>query len=133
MTESDSNREREIAERAGRLFRESVAGLDGQTRSRLARARLAAVEAAGERRGHSWFLPSRLVPAGGVAAVLIALALVWQGPQRPVAPAVSVVVNDLDLLLEGENLDLFEELDFYAWLLLQPELLETNENGDGSG
>jgi hypothetical protein len=48
-------------------------------------------------------------------------------------PAVEItVLNDLDLLLEGENLDLFEELEFYAWLLEQPEMRALAAE-DGSG
>jgi len=133
MTELDSSREREIEQRARELFAESVAGLDGHTRSRLSRARAAAVAAAGERRWNPWLAPSRLVPVGGAAAALIALALVWQIPQAPVASATPVVLNDLDLLLEGENLDFFEELEFYAWLLEQPELLEVEASGDDKG
>jgi hypothetical protein len=125
MTEADSNRERALAERASELFAESVAGLDGHTRSRLSRARAAAVAAAESSRRNPWLSPSRLVPLGGAAAALIAIVLISQMPEAP--PAEQVVLNDLDLLLEGENLDLFEDLDFYAWLLEQPELLE----GDG--
>jgi hypothetical protein len=47
MNEADSKREREIERRARELFAESVANLDGQTRSQLTRARAAAVAAAG--------------------------------------------------------------------------------------
>ena len=132
MTEADSNRDHDaLAKRARELFDDSVAGLDGHTRSRLSQARAAAVAAAESRPRSPWLLPSRLVPLGGAAVALLAVALISQAPDQ--APAEQVVLNDLDLLLEGENLDLFEELDFYAWLLEQPELLESGENGDGSG
>jgi hypothetical protein len=138
MKDAESNREREIERRARELHAASVAGLDGHTRSRLSRARAAAVAAAGERRRIPWltpagFLPARLLAAGGVAAALIAVALVWQIPEAPVATATPVVINDLDLLLEGENLDFFEELEFYAWLLEQPDLLEVDASGDDKG
>ena len=124
MTEADSNRDGAFADRAGEIFAESVAGLDGHTRSRLSQARAAAVAAAESTRRNPWLLPSRLLPLGGAAAVLLAIALISQMPETP--PAEQVVLNDLDLLLEGENLDLFEDLDFYAWLLAQPELLESD-------
>jgi hypothetical protein len=140
MSEAESKREREIADRARELFAQSVAGLDGHTRSQLSRARAAAVAAAGERRPAPWFAlrvdaiwpPLRLLPAGAAAA-LIALAALWLAPEPPAAPAAAVVLNDLDLLLEGENLDFFEELEFYAWLLEQPELLEAEAGVDDSG
>jgi len=133
MKEQQQNREREIAERARQLFAESVQGLDGETRSRLARARARAVEAAGSCR-FGWFTaPSWLVPVGGVAAAALVVAMVWQNPEAPVGPVEASVINDLDILLEGENLDLFEDLEFYAWLLEQPELLEGDDSAEGSG
>lgn len=132
MMEAESKREREIEQRARELFAESVAGLDGHTRSRLSRARAAAVASAGARPSISWLAPWRLLPAG-IAAALVAVVVVLQTPESPVAPAASVVLNDLDLLLEGENLDFFEELEFYAWLLEQPELLEVEAGADDNG
>jgi hypothetical protein len=133
MNEANEKREREIAERARQLFAASVAGLDGQTRSRLTQARTRAVEAAGRRRFDWWFAPARLVPLGAAAAAVLAVALFWQIPTSTLAPVESTVLNDFDILLEGEELDLFEELEFYAWLLEQPDLLDLDEVGDGSG
>jgi hypothetical protein len=137
MTERDSIREREIEQRARELFAESVAGLDGHTRSRLSQARAAAIAATGKRPAASWLARWRpaspwrafgaLLPAG-VAVAVVALAATFLVPQMQDAPAAPVVLNDLDLLLEGENLDFFEELEFYAWLLEQPDLL-----GDDNG
>lgn len=136
MNDENLQREQDIAGRARQLFADSVAGLDGRTRSQLAQARARAVEAAARRRSAVWTTPARLLPIGAAAAAVLAVTLLWQGPElgpAPAAPVESVVLNDLDLLLEGENLDLFEDLEFYAWLLEQPELLESVDNGDGSG
>lgn len=142
MTEEHSKREREIEQQARELFAQSVAGLDGHTRSRLSQARAAAVAAAGNRPAMSWLVPQRLARAWHapwrllpipIAAALVALAVGLQAPEVPVASAAPVVLNDLDLLLEGENLDFFEELEFYAWLLEQPQLLEAAAGGDDSG
>lgn len=133
MNGHDEDREREIAERARQLFTESVQSVDGQTRSKLAQARARAVEAASQRRNRWWFAPSSLVPIGGVAAAALAVALIWQGAEIPSATMQPAVISDLDLLLEGEDLDLLEELDFYAWLLEQPDVLEAGEAADGSG
>jgi len=133
MKKQEQNREREIAERARQLFAESVQGIDGETRSRLTRARAKAVEAAGSRR-HGWLsTPSRFIPLGGVAAVALVAALVWPNPDAPVGPVEASVFNDLDILLADENLDLFEDLEFYAWLLEQPELLEGDDTVSASG
>jgi len=131
MNEENADREQQIAERARQLFTDSVAGLDGQTKSQLARARAEAIEAVGRRR--SWFAPSQMVPLGGVAAAVLAVAVFWSGPEAPVEVIESAALNDLDILLEGEALDLFEDLEFYAWLLEQPELLEQGAEQDDSG
>jgi hypothetical protein len=135
MSESNDlerSREREIAERARRLFAESVRGLDRQTRAGLAEARAKAVEAAGSR-GFSWLQPSSLVPVGAVAAAALMVAVIWQSPESTLGLSQPTALGDLDILLEGEGFDLFEDLEFYAWLLEQPELMEGDESADGSG
>lgn len=133
MNQQDRDREREIAERASELFADSMRSVDGETRSKLAQARAKAVEAAGSRRRFWSPLPSSLVPLGGVAAAALAVALIWQGPAVEPGSMETAVLNNLDILLEGEDLDLLQELDFYAWLLEQPELLEGGEAANGSG
>jgi hypothetical protein len=132
MSDANEGREREIAGRARERFAESVAGLDGRTRSRLARARALAVEAAASRRPW-WALAGdarRLVPLSAAAAALLAVLVFWQTPEPAVGPVEANVLDDLDLLLEGENLDLFEELEFYAWLLEQPEMQALADEDD---
>lgn len=131
MSDDQDRSEREFSERARQLFRESVAGLDGETRARLRQARASAVAAAAHRR--PWLAPGRLVPAGAVAAALLAVALWWALPDPGAPPVATAVLDDLDLLLEGEELELFEDLEFYAWLLEQPELIATEAAEDGSG
>ncbi|MGD8339384.1 MAG: hypothetical protein PVH89_01305 [Gammaproteobacteria bacterium] len=133
MSDEQARFERELAARSGRLFQQSVEGLDGETRSRLARARANAVDAAENGRAGWTFGSGRLVPVGAVAAAVLALILFWPAADAPVGPEQAAVVSDLDILLEGESLDLFEELEFYAWLLEQPELLESGDAADGSG
>jgi hypothetical protein len=133
MSGQNDNREREIAARARQLFADSMRSVDGQTRSRLAQARAQAVEAAGARRRRWLPAPAVLLPVGGFAAAVLAVALIWQNPGAPPVAIEPTVLGDLDILLDGENLDLLQDLDFYAWLLEQPELLDGTETGDGSG
>jgi hypothetical protein len=133
MTVENENRDREIAERARQLFADSLQRVDGQTRSNLAQARAKAVEAASLRRRRWLPAPAALVSAGGIAAAALAVTLIWQSPGAPPVSIETAVLSDLDILLDGEDLDLLEDLDFYAWLLEQPELLEGDETGDGSG
>jgi len=131
MSAKDNRQESEFIERARRVFRDSVRGLDGETRAKLAAARESAVEAAAGPRFRPWSVGMRLAPAGAVAALLA--VLIWQGVNAPVEIESPTMISDLDLLLEGEELDLFEELEFYAWLSEQPEMVDGDETADGSG
>lgn len=133
MNEQDSQREQDIAARARALFTDSVSGLDGATRSRLARARAEAIEAAESGKRTGLVLSSRPVPLAIGALAVLALALIWQTERVPVRLEEASVITDLDMLLDGESLDLIEDLDFYAWLLEQPELLESDAQSDGNG
>lgn len=109
--------EQRLAAVAGDLLRRSADELDGATLSRLNRARQAAVDAlrpAGARRG--W-----LKPAYSTAAVAILIVSVWVGQAGDPLPAPNqtaanlVVARDLDVLLAVENLEMMEDLEFYAW------------------
>ena len=137
MNTENSNRDEDFQARAKRVFDDSVGRLDGHTRSKLAQARARAQEARSKRSG-SW-LPQGigLVPAGAFAAAVLAVILVWQGPFTPSATVDSAVVAeaiaDLDILLGEEELELFEELEFYAWLQEQPELQELIDASDSTG
>jgi hypothetical protein len=103
---------------AGAVRRELDAdadALDAATRSRLNRARQAAVSASG---GGRWLGAKLWLPAGAAAA--LALAVVLQpGPERraSVEPVVAAgAVEDLELLQQGESPELYEDQEFYAWL-----------------
>ena len=117
---STEQRDREIERRAKQVFDASVASIDGHTRSRLAQARNQALETG--RRPNHWYLPGRprLVVAGAVAAALLAAVLVMQ-PLLPEAEHQLTTFDDLDILLGEEDLEFFEDLEFYAWLDEQVE------------
>lgn len=103
-----------------RLFDDSVASLDGATRSRLTQARHRALEERKSARGAGW--RGSLLPAGTLAATaLIAWLTVWQRP--PVSDDVQAApLADLEILLGEEDLEMLdEELEFYGWLEEQPE------------
>lgn len=131
MTGTDNRPDSEFIDKARQVFDDSVRGLDGATRSRLAQARAAAIEAAAGNRAEPWLAGIRLMPVGAVAALLA--AVIWYGASAPVAIESPSMISDLDLLLEAEDLDLFDELEFYAWLSEQPEMADSDEEADGSG
>jgi hypothetical protein len=102
---------------------EQVDDLDSATLSRLARARRLALAAAVEprRRWRRMLRPSSspagdwLVPAGAFASVLataVALTLMVAEPGNGSARE----MDDVELLTAGEELELFENLEFYQWL-----------------
>ncbi|GEM_PF-412867 len=110
--------EQRLATAAGDLLRRSADELDAATLSRLNRARQAAVAGlppAGAR-------PGWLTPAYSAGAVALLVVGVWLGrtgdpgalPDQTAAQP--LVAQDLDVLLAGENLEMMEELEFYAWL-----------------
>jgi len=104
---------RELEARTRRLLLESAEDLNAETRSRLTRARFAAVEAASgaatSERWRTW------VPVGSVAGAAALALLLWS--QRPEAPPkmtdVQPAVDDLDILVADESFDLLEDLEFY--------------------
>ena len=113
-------------QRARDLLDESALALDAATMSRLNRARQAALARHAPRRRAAWML----MPAGvaGACALLLAVGM-WHGrsPQNEPAPAQPAVAGsamnpaDLDLIASGDNLEMMQDLDFYAWLDAQDQ------------
>lgn len=93
--------------------------LPAHLRSRLNQARQQALdEAAASTRRKHWLRFG--LPAGLATACTLVLAL-WLGQQEapaPVTPPASTAlqVEDWQLLAEPTDLELIEELEFYAWL-----------------
>lgn len=121
------------------VLEESVARIDARTRSRLNRARHAALEAAAAPR-RAWWAPARtLMPVTGAAAaaLLVAVVLLVRSPSPHPEPPVAMehpaaVSEDLELLADGEALDLVEEGgdgsgSFYEWAVTQ-----SDANGESS-
>ena len=106
-------------QRARALLDESVQSLDAATLSRLNRVRQAAL-GQGKRSTAAWFLPAGLA---GACVLLLAVAA-WHG--RTPHPATTRVdapiaagAGDADALADDE--DLYENLEFYAWLDAQDQ------------
>ncbi len=133
MDSENVKKARDFEERTKLLFDESVAALDGQTRSKLTQARYRALEELAERTSPAW--SRSWLPAGAVAAVALLSLMLWQGQMEPVTQGGFDVaaVTDLELLLGEEELDMIEELEFYAWLEEQVELTSGEIVEDGIG
>jgi hypothetical protein len=111
MTEENRDFER----RSREAFDDSVASLDGATRSRLARAReLALVEVRrnGRPRLSTW------VPVGAAAAAAVMAIALWSGRGAGPAPAEPALaaLDEFDIVSAGDDLDMMDEDPaFYDW------------------
>jgi hypothetical protein len=125
----------DLEQRAKQLFDASVENLDGPTRAKLAQARNRALERA-QRPGlaDGLLLPPRWVAALSAAALTaVAVLVVWQNGGAPDRPVEIAALNDLELLLAEDELEMLEELEFYAWLEEQGELPAPAPAGDDVG
>ena len=102
----------ELERKSRAAFDASVESQDAATRSRLARARAAALEELRHRRIAG---PAAWVPAGAAAAALVAV-LLWQREERcgdAGAGGGAVAFEDLDIVAGGEDFDMLgEDEDF---------------------
>ena len=104
--------EDDFAGQAKEAFDDSVERLDAAALSRLNQGRHAALEQLENSRGKAeWY---RWAPAGGIAAAALVTVMVMRGPDVENIPA--EVVTDFDILLEGESLEMYENLEFYSWM-----------------
>lgn len=97
------------------VYRESLDSIDGATRSRLTQARHNALQALPKRhskRGLRW------LPAGAVAAaVVMAWLLIDRSPSGISQPeSLLAESGEIEILLGEDELEMFEELEFYAWI-----------------
>lgn len=114
---NDIGRDDAFAARTRRLFDDSVSHLSAHTRSRLRQARHAAVaelEATNHRRIRSFWVPL----VGVTAALLLAISIV--APRllstRSNADVAFADADDVSLLMESDNVEMLEDMAFYAWL-----------------
>ena len=98
-------------------FDASVESLDAEIRSRLNRARQAAVAAREPVRAPAW---RSWAPVGAVAVALIA-AVMWRVPGTGNSPQVQIngeaPIEIVELAAEGDDFELMtEDPEFYSWV-----------------
>ncbi len=107
------------------LLNEGAQHLDPRTRERLERVRIRALSAAEEKRG--FFTPLRWIMVGGFAtATVAATALLFWLYTSPPGALSAKQIEDLEILTSREQMDFYQNLDFYRWLA-------TEQNGPGKG
>jgi len=131
MKTDNVSEDRALEERTKLLFDGSVSSLDPQTRSKLTQARYRALEELEGSAPAGW--RPRWIPAGVLAAGVLVLVMLWQGQPAvsPGTPAFDVAaLSDLEIILGDGDLGLLQELEFYAWLDEQAEIV-TPESAEG--
>ena len=108
MTDRDQDSERRLVAAAKELLDEQVAQLDQPVVDRLRQARREAIEAGPK--------PVRMLWAGGLAAACVGLLAVSLWIWQPAGPHPIPDPEDLEILASEEDLDLYEDLEFYSWL-----------------
>jgi len=98
-------------------FDASVESLDAEIRSRLNRARQAAVADSAPVRAPAW---RSWAPVGAVAAALVA-AVLWRVPETGNSPQVQIngegPIEIVELAAEGDDFELMtEDPEFYSWV-----------------
>jgi hypothetical protein len=121
MVTQDRASKDSFTDRTKGLFDDSVERLDGATLSRLNQGRQRALAEIDRTAPRGQWL--RWVPVTGVAAAALIAVMVINQPVRVDEP---MTVTDFEMLIEHEELDLLEDLEFYSWL----ELAEADANGD---
>lgn len=110
----DADGDEAFASKAKALFDDSVEGLDAESRSRLNRARQAALAANGSRRP-AWV---QWLPAAGVAVAAVFAVVLWTGSRPGTVQAPATSATDFEILLNEDSLEMLEELEFYRWIEL---------------
>jgi len=108
-----SESEERLRALARQLRDKSEEPLDGGTLSRLAMARNRALDEVGRRRRWQAEWPLAVGAFASVAAAAVVVVL-WQEVNRP--PELELASADELELLASEDLEFFEELEFYQWL-----------------
>ncbi len=104
--------DRQLAEKAKKLFDESVEGIDAATLSRLNRGRHEALAELDRSRSLGQWL--RWAPAAGVAAAAVMAVIIMQGPRPDSIDTPPSTATDFEILLDEGDIEMFEDLEFFA-------------------
>jgi hypothetical protein len=96
---------------------DSTALLDDDVRQRLQQARRVAIQAAtvaNQRPSRSAIRPGWMVAGGFAGLALVISVVLYTFPISQPSPMASI--EDMPILTAPEDLELYEELDFFQWL-----------------
>lgn len=110
----------EFAAKAKAAFDQTVDSLDGATLSRLNQSRHRALEHVNAGRAASF--NRQWMPAAGVAGAAAVAVAVWTFNGPPTGTASPSVATDLEIILELDDFEMLENLEFYSWVELDEQL-----------
>jgi hypothetical protein len=115
VNEKLSEKEARFLEKARQGLLASEEQLDAATALRLRDARVRAVEAA-DARERGFFRIPNWARVGGVAtaAAAVLVFMIWFDTPKQDLPMKNA--DDVEIVLNVDNMDLYEDLDFYEWL-----------------
>lgn len=115
MNEKLSEKEARFLEKARQSLLASEDRLDAGMISRLREARRRAV-AASDARGRGFFRIPNWMRAGAFATAVAAVMVftIWVDTPRQELPVKNA--DDIEIVLNVDNMDIYEDLDFYEWL-----------------
>ncbi|MEE4375890.1 MAG: hypothetical protein V2J55_00030 [Candidatus Competibacteraceae bacterium] len=108
MTDSSSDREQHFLDAVKAELDASAAALDSVTVARLEQRRRTALRSCPSR-------PTWWIPAGAFATLAVAITTIFLWTAAP-TPESDGLLEDLDLLSSIEDIEFYDELDFYLWL-----------------
>jgi hypothetical protein len=138
--DADATGDPALEQRSRELFNAQVDGLDAHTRSRLNRARQAALAAASGSSssvslGARWLLP--VGSAAALALVTVSAVQLMRAEHETVPVSASLAASntadDMEILASNEELDMLQNVDFYAWLDTQTDSLDAASSGSETG
>ncbi|HKE94452.1 MAG TPA: hypothetical protein VKB34_09125 [Povalibacter sp.] len=125
---SDHDERSPFEQRSKALFDESVEQLNGHVRSRLTQARHQAVAQSGASHlSRRIWMPAAAATAAAVVAVFVVVPRL--GNERGL-PESFAAADDMAILLNNDDLELLEDMDFYVWLDSDAEVPEMQSPAD---
>ena len=135
-TNSKHDTEQVFLESLKSQLRESESSIDNDTLARLHQARRVALDAlpgTDSKRDtqqpvialadwHNWLLPAGSVAATvAIAVLMFNLAAITREPQSRVENETLSVMDDMAILSAPDEIDLYQDLEFYEWLSADKE------------
>lgn len=105
--------DKEFEQHIKRLLDDSTEHLDAGVQSRLTQARYRALEQGRKTSWWSEWIPKPIPAFAAAACVLLALVMTLKDPSGTQSEN---TLDDLELLATTDQLELYEDLEFYAWL-----------------